>query len=95
MGKYDEDRIRYVKKCIKTYAIRKLNFLRKDRDAAGMTGRAPIKNMGIIVAVGGGFDEPQEDYALILHTIRLSGKTNPNFLLVPTSQFDTAPPIKS
>lgn len=44
--------------------------------------------MGIIVAVGGGFDEPQEDYALILHTIKLSGKTNPNFLLVPTSQFD-------
>ena len=38
--------------------------------------------------MGGGFDEAREDYGLILHTIGLTGKTRPNFLLVPTSQFD-------
>ncbi len=44
--------------------------------------------MGKIVAVGGGFDEVREDYSLILHTMELTGKAHPRFLLTPTSAFD-------
>lgn len=44
--------------------------------------------MGKIVAVGGGFDEMEENYSLILHRMELTGKKHPNFLFVPTSAFD-------
>ncbi len=49
--------------------------------------------MGTIIARGGGFDsDSAQIWALMRYTVSFTGKDRPNFLLVPTTQFDVINP---